>query len=174
MAKTDGQGGRAWPSAAILGIGIALLCLILDQASKLFLLYGTELRLTYPWAVLPFLDFTVVWNRGISYGWFQQEGEGGRWLLTAFKLLASGVLIVWLLRVTHRLEAAGLGLILGGALGNALDRILHGAVFDFVHFHLGTFSWYVFNIADAGIVVGVAFLVLAQAGFAQKSPQKGG
>lgn len=151
-----------FPSQALrLGLTIALVVLVLDQAIKLALL-STDLRLTYPWPVLPFLDLTVVWNRGISYGLFQQDGELGRWTLTAFKLVAAAFLAFWLRKSSGKLEAAGIGMIIGGAIGNAIDRVLHGAVFDFVHFHVGDFSWYVFNIADAGIVIGVAFMLLGQ------------
>lgn len=142
-----------------LGLAVAALLLVADQATKLGLIYGTDLRLTWPWPVLPFLDLTVVWNRGISYGLFQQEGDLGRWILTSVKLLASVVLFFWLRRAENRVEAAGIGLIIGGAIGNAIDRIWHGAVFDFVHFHVGSFSWYVFNVADAAIVIGVLMMV---------------
>jgi signal peptidase II len=143
-----------------LGLAVAALTLALDQASKLWLLFGSDIRITYPWAVLPFLDLTVVWNRGISYGLFQQHSEWGRWFLTAFKLGAAIFLTIWLRRADTRVEAIGIGLIIGGAIGNAIDRILHGAVFDFAHFHIGSFSWYVFNIADAAIVIGVAVMLL--------------
>lgn len=151
------------PAAWIrLGLGVAALTLILDQASKLGLIFGSDIRLTYPWPLLPFLDFTVVWNYGISYGLFQQDGETGRWVLTAIKIGAAVFLAWWLRRAESRAEAAGLGLIIGGAVGNAVDRVLHGAVFDFVHFYVGTFSWYVFNIADAAIVLGVAMMIAGQ------------
>lgn len=142
-----------------LGLTVALLLLAADQASKLWLIFGTNLRLTWPWEITPFLDFTVVWNRGISYGLFQQETDTGRWILTSVKLAAAVVLLFWLKRAETRLEAVGIGLIIGGAIGNAIDRIWHGAVFDFVHFHVGDFSWYVFNVADAAIVIGVLAMV---------------
>jgi signal peptidase II len=145
-----------------LGLFVAALVLVLDQASKLALIFGTDLRLTYPWPLLPVFDLTVVWNRGISYGLFQQHSELGRWVLTAFKLGAAAFLTYWVRKSANRLEAAGIGMIIGGAIGNAIDRILHGAVFDFAHFHVGTFSWYVFNIADAAIVGGVGLMLLAQ------------
>lgn len=153
---------RLDPAALRIGLAIAALCLLADQASKLWLIHGTTLRLTYPWPVLPFLDLTVVWNRGISYGLFQQDSEAGRWILAAFKVAAAIFLTFWLRKSSHRLETIGIGLIIGGAIGNAIDRVLHGAVFDFVHFHVGSFSWYVFNVADAAIVVGVIFMILGQ------------
>jgi signal peptidase II len=142
------------------GLWVAAATFLADQATKLWLLFGTDLRLTWPWAITPFFDLTVVWNRGISYGLFQQDGEAGRWFLTLFKLGAAMFLVWWLRTAANRPEALGLGLIIGGALGNALDRILHKAVFDFAHFHIGTFSWYVFNIADAAVVVGAGLLVV--------------
>lgn len=142
-----------------LGLTVAVLLLAADQASKLWLIFGTNLRLTWPWHITPFLDFTVVWNRGISYGLFQQETETGRWILTGVKLVAAVVLFFWLKRAENRIEAIGIGLIIGGAVGNAIDRIWHGAVFDFVHIHVGDFSWYVFNVADAAIVIGVILMV---------------
>jgi signal peptidase II len=102
----------------------------------------------------------VVWNKGVSYGLFQQEGGIGRWLLVALSLAAALGLSVWMTRTGSRLLATALGLIAGGALGNAIDRAAYGAVFDFVHLHAGAWSWYVFNIADAAIVAGVVGLIL--------------
>lgn len=116
--------------------------------------------LTQPWRIAPFAEFLVVWNRGVSYGLFQQEGGIGRWLLVALSLAAALGLSVWMTRAGSRLLATALGLIAGGALGNAIDRAAYGAVFDFVHLHAGGWSWYVFNVADAAIVAGVIGLVL--------------
>ena len=158
--------------AFTFGLMVAAVCLVLDQASKLALIYGTDLRLTYPWPILPVFDLTVVWNYGISYGLFQQHTEWGRWGLVALKLGAAVVLSFWLRKAASKLEAAGIGLIIGGAIGNAIDRIVHGAVFDFAHFHVGSFSWYVFNIADAGIVVGVGLMLLAQLINPAPAPEK--
>ncbi len=144
---------------ARLGAVLALVTLLLDQASKLYLLFGYELPLKEPLVLAPFLELIVVWNRGISYGLFQQDSEIGRWVLLAIMIAAAIGLSVWMAQATSRLLAAALGLIIGGALGNAIDRIAYGAVFDFVHFHVGSFSWYVFNVADAAIVAGVVGLV---------------
>lgn len=161
-AGSNGEAAARGFASLPLGLGVAALVLVLDQISKLWLIYGTDLRLTYPWPVLPWLDLTVVWNYGISYGLFQQYSDLGRWVLTAFKIGAAIFLTFWLRKTAGRIEAAGIGMIIGGAVGNAIDRILHGAVFDFTHFHVGNFSWYVFNIADAGIVVGVGLMLLGQ------------
>ena len=142
------------------GLAALLATLVLDQASKLWLYFGTDLVLTQPWRLAPFADFVVVWNRGVSYGLFQQEGGLGRWLLVGISLAAAIGLSVWMYRAGSRLLAVALGLIVGGALGNAIDRAAYGAVFDFVHLHAGTWSWYVFNVADAAIVAGVVGLIL--------------
>jgi signal peptidase II len=146
-------------STARLAIIVALATFVLDQASKLYLLFVYELFLHEPVELLPFLELIVVWNRGISYGLLQQETDLGRWLLTGFSILAAIGLGIWMLRTPHRLLACSLALVVGGALGNVVDRIAYGAVFDFIHVHVGTFSWYVFNVADAAIVAGVLGLV---------------
>ena len=144
---------------ARFGLVVAALTLALDQASKLYLLFVAVLPIREPIVLAPFLELIVVWNRGISYGLFQQGSEIGRWALVVLSLAAAGGLSVWMARTETRLLAASLGLVIGGAIGNAIDRAAYGAVFDFVHLHAGGWSWYVFNIADAGIVAGVAGLL---------------
>lgn len=146
-------------SPARNGFVIALLTLIADQASKLFLLFGYDLPVRQPVALTSFIDLTVEWNRGVSYGLFQQESDLGRWVLIGISAVAVIVLGIWMCRVKTRVLALSLGLIIGGAIGNAIDRIAYGAVFDFVYFHIGAVSWYVFNIADAAIVAGVVGLL---------------
>jgi signal peptidase II len=146
-----------------LGLVAAALTAILDQASKLWLIYGFDLAARMPVRLTPFLDLVLTWNKGISYGLFQQDGPLGRWLLLALTGAALALLWVWLARTDNRLTAVSLGLVIGGAAGNAVDRLLHGAVADFILFHITTesikFTWYVFNIADAAIVAGVAGLL---------------
>jgi signal peptidase II len=142
-----------------IGAVVALATLALDQASKLYLLFIDPLSLREPVRLAPFLDLITVWNRGISYGLFQQHTEFGRLALVGLSAVAAIGLSVWLRRVQTPLLAAALGLIVGGAVGNAIDRVAYGAVFDFVHVHVGQFSWYVFNIADAAIVAGVVGLL---------------
>lgn len=144
---------------ARLGFLLAAAAFLLDQATKLGGLFVLDLPVTEPIRLGPFLDLVAHWNRGISYGLFQQSTEAGRWFLVALSAVASVALAVWILRAENRLLSASLGLILGGAVGNAVDRIAYGAVFDFVHFHVGDWSWYVFNVADAAIVAGVAGLI---------------
>jgi signal peptidase II len=142
-----------------LGVLLAVTTLALDQATKLYLLFGYDLPLNEPLELAPFLELIVVWNRGISYGLFQQDSDAGRWLLLAVSAAAAIGLAIWMTRTSSHFLAASLGLIVGGAVGNAIDRAVYGAVFDFVHFHIGSFSWYVFNIADAAIVAGVIGLL---------------
>jgi len=146
-----------------LGLAVAVATAALDQASKLWLLYVFDLPARVPVRITSFLDLVLVWNKGISYGLLQQQGPLGQWLLLAFKAVAVALLWVWLARTESRLTAAALGLIVGGAVGNAIDPLLHPGVADFVLFHITTatihFDWYVFNLADSAIVAGVAGLL---------------
>ena len=142
-----------------LGFLVALVTLGADQASKLWLLFRYRILEQGPFALGPYIEVTAVWNRGISYGLFQQHSDFGRWLLIGLSLLAALGFCVWLWRGPTRIVALALGLLIGGALGNAYDRIVYGAVFDFLHIHVGDFSWYVFNVADAAIVAGVVALL---------------
>ncbi len=141
------------------GLLVAVATLVLDQASKLGLLFGADLPLRQPVVLAPFAQLVVVWNRGISYGLFQQDDGLGRWILVGISLVAAAALGAWMAKAGSRLLAGSLGLIVGGAIGNAIDRAAYGAVFDFVHLHAGGWSWYVFNVADAGIVFGVVGLL---------------
>ena len=109
--------------------------------------------------VTPFLDLVMVWNRGVSYGMFSQHGDTGRYLLTGFALLVAVALVFWLAHQVTLLAAVSLGLIIGGAVGNAIDRVNYGAVADFFSLHAFGYNWYVFNIADVAIVAGVIGLL---------------
>jgi signal peptidase II len=136
-----------------------VLTLVLDQASKLYLYFVVDIAARQPIEVTSFFNLILVWNQGISYGMFQQTSDFGRWALTLFKVAAAIGLSIWAWRAQEKWLCLGLGLIAGGALGNAIDRVLYGAVLDFAHLFWGKLSWYVFNIADAAIVVGVLFLL---------------
>jgi signal peptidase II len=149
--------GRVTP--AHLGFAAALVTLILDQATKLYCLFVYDLPVREPVELTPFLNLIVVWNRGISYGLFQQHTEVGRWILILVSILAAFGLSYWIRNTSGRLLAASLGLVVGGAIGNVIDRLAYGAVFDFLQLHVGTWSWYVFNVADAAIVAGVIGLL---------------
>jgi signal peptidase II len=141
-----------------LGVAVAVIACALDQATKLFLLRVIDLSRVGVVALTSMLDLRLVWNPGISYGLFQHESAEWQWALLTIKAMAIVLLWVWLAHARTKLTAVALGLIIGGAFGNAIDRLLYGAVMDFVHFHVGGFSWYVFNVADSAIVVGVAGL----------------
>lgn len=141
------------------GIWVIIVTFVADQASKLWLLFGFDLAQFGPVDFGPYVEFVLAWNRGISYGLFQQETDWGRWILVVLSLAAVVWLSRWMWREPSRLGVVALALIIGGALGNAVDRIAYGAVADFVHLHYGDFSWYIFNIADAAIVAGVIGLL---------------
>jgi signal peptidase II len=147
-----------------LGLAAALAVCVLDQASKLWLLYGFDLADRGRVALAPVVDLVLVRNYGISYGWFQWLGGSARWALLGLTALAVFFLTAWLARAGSRLSGLALGLIIGGAVGNAIDRVVQGgAVIDFVRLHLVVGGvdrdWYVFNLADAAIVAGVAALL---------------
>ena len=145
------------------GVLTAIAVLIADQASKLWLLFVFDIAHRGAVQVTPFFDLVLAWNTGISYGWFQTESAAGQALLLAIKAIAVIVLAVWMARSQTRIAAIALGLIIGGALGNAIDSLAYGAVADFAHFHVQIgekdLSWYVFNLADTAIVAGVAALL---------------
>lgn len=145
------------------GLTAALIVCAADQASKLYLLYGFGLAANGPIRLGPFFDLILTRNTGISYGLFQTTSELGAWALLAVKIIAIILLWLWLARARDRLVALSLGLIIGGAVGNAIDRLAYGWVADFVYFHITTahwrFSWYVFNLADVAIVAGVIGLL---------------
>ena len=136
---------------------------VADQALKLWLIFGFDLPARQPVAVGPFVDLVLTWNTGISYGLFQQQGPFGQWALIALKAIAVALLVIWLARAGSRMTALALGLIIGGAIGNAVDRLHWPGVMDFVLLHLTVggvrYNWYVFNLADAAIVAGVLGLL---------------
>jgi signal peptidase II len=159
---------------ARLGMTIAAAILVADQFTKIIVLQGMELALGERRVIAPFIDFALTYNRGISYGLFQQDGEFGRWFLVAVKLGAAALFAYWLARANSRLVAVSLGLLIGGAIGNALDRMVYGAVIDFVSLHAFGWRWYIFNLADTAIVAGVLGLLYdAVKGSVTKSPPSG-
>ena len=148
-----------------IGLLVAVAALVLDQVVKLAFLFGAgwidtlgqrgnDIRIE----ILPFFDVVMVWNKGISYGLLQAESDFHRWILVVFALGVTGFLIWWLRGIQDLRLAQAVGLIIGGAVGNVIDRILYGAVADFFHLHAFGYSWYVFNIADVAVVLGVAVM----------------
>ena len=149
-----------WGPASQIGILVGTLTFVADQLNKWWMLSVFDIASKGRVALLPFLDLIYVKNQGISYGLLTQDGFLGQWLLTIFAVACSIAMVVWLARAdTGRVLAVSLGLIIGGALGNALDRALAGGVHDFYSLHAFGFYWYVFNIADAAIVAGVLGLL---------------
>lgn len=145
------------------GIIAAVVTVVLDQASKLWLLNVFDIARKGAVKVTPFFDLVLAWNTGISYGLLQTDSAAGQIALTAVKVVAVVALAIWMARSHTTLATVALGLIIGGAIGNGIDRVAYGAVVDFALFHINiggnTYNWYVFNLADVAIVVGVAALL---------------
>lgn len=145
------------------GIIAAVAALALDQATKLWLLFVFDIARRGAVQVTPFFDLVLAWNVGISFGWFQSESPAAQIILMVIKAVAVIVLAIWMARSRTLLATVALGLIIGGAIGNAIDRFAYGAVVDFALFHVQigekAFNWYVFNLADVAIVAGVAALL---------------
>ena len=145
------------------GILTAVATLVADQASKLWLLNGFDLARRGVVKVTPFFDLVLAWNIGISFGWLQNDTQAAQIALMAVKVVAVIALAIWMARSQTRLATTALGLIIGGAIGNGIDRFAYGAVVDFALLHVeiggNTYNWYVFNLADVAIVAGVAALL---------------
>lgn len=154
-------------SRATLGFVIAALVLVADQISKWLMLarvFDLPAPITLqswhpPIVITDFFNLVMVWNRGVSFGLLDGSSDAMRWVLVALALTISVVLAVWLRRTPDRLTAISVGLILGGAIGNVIDRVRFGAVADFLDFHVAGWHWPAFNLADSGITVGVVLLL---------------
>ncbi len=146
-----------------LGLAVAVLLLAADQASKWWILEVLRLPEARHVPLLelgPFgLDFSMVWNRGVTFGLLSGDGPWNHLVLALLAAAIALVLLRWLARAETLAVAVALGAVIGGAVGNVLDRLRFGAVVDFVDAHAWGWHWYVFNIADAGIVCGVAALI---------------
>jgi len=146
-----------------LGLIAAILALVLDQASKFWLLRVFDIGHRGTVRLTPFFDLVLAFNPGISFGWFQNDSPAAQLILMLVKAAAVLILAVWMARSRTLIATIALGLIIGGAIGNAVDRFAYGAVVDFALFHVqvggNTFNWYVFNLADVAIVAGVAALL---------------
>jgi signal peptidase II len=161
----EGAGSCGVTSPLRPGIIAAVATLLIDQASKLWLLYvfdlgnppGRRVQIT------PFFDLELAWNIGISFGWLQNDSQIVQFGLMAVKALAVVALAIWMARSRTLLAVIALGLIIGGAIGNTIDRLAYGAVVDFALFHIdiggNSYNWYVFNLADTAIVAGVLALL---------------
>lgn len=144
---------------ALFAYGLAVAIILIDQASKAWIISGLDLREVGRVPVWPpIFNFSWVENRGVSFGLF---GDGSaRWLLSVFSVAVTGVLAWWATKADRRLLVWAIGLVMGGAVGNVIDRIRFGYVVDFLDFSgTGFFPW-VFNIADSAITIGVVLLIL--------------
>lgn len=147
-------------SMLIRGLAVAVVILAADQASKIFFLDFIARHSPPVIEVTPFFNLVQVWNTGVSFGLFQEDSAIRSWTLIAVAAAVLVWLVLWLRRARNRLMALALGAIIGGAIGNIIDRIRFGAVFDFVDLHAFGWHWPAFNVADSAIVVGVALLLL--------------
>jgi len=149
-----------WGPYSRLALQVAATVFLIDQGHKWWIILVYKLREKGRVAITPFLDLVFVKNTGISYSLLDQSSYGWQIVLSLFAVAASAALWAWLAAAgTGRLMAVSLGLIIGGALGNGLDRLLIGGVADYFSLHAFGVYWYVFNIADVAIVAGVAALL---------------
>jgi signal peptidase II len=143
------------------GLVIALLVVILDQASKAWIVGFFSARVGEPVAVLtPFFNFVLTGNRGMSFGLFNNNDAMNTAVFTVLAAVIVIALLVWMRRANNSVIRLALGMIIGGAIGNVIDRLTRGAVVDFLDFHIGNWHWYAFNVADAAICLGVIALLL--------------
>jgi signal peptidase II len=141
-------------------MGLVALTLVADQASKqLLLTYLLKVGSAVP-VFDGFFRLVMVWNPGVSFGLMGGDKALPPWVLSAVAIAVCIALFIWLRRVDRALTGWGIGLVMGGAIGNVIDRARWGAVFDFADFHVGEWHWPAFNIADSAIVVGVALMLL--------------
>jgi signal peptidase II len=144
----------------LLGGIVALVVVLVDQIAKIAVLSRSDRLASDSEPLTPFLDLTLRWNRGISFSLFARDSASAEAALLAVTVAATALLAWWLFRSRSGLAAVGLGLIIGGALGNAVDRIVHGAVVDYLDLHAFDRHFFVFNLADAAINIGVALLIV--------------
>lgn len=153
-----------------LGWLFAAFTLVMDQFSKWYLLEVMDMATRRePIILSDFFALVMVWNHGISFGLFSNHGIDARWPLMLLALIITAIMARWLHRASQRFTALAIGLIIGGALGNVIDRARFGAVADFFYAHIGQWGWPAFNIADAAICIGVA-LLLVESMFKRKQP----
>lgn len=161
--RPDAPATRAswfWGPYASLGLTVAVITCLIDQLNKWHMIYVVDLPNRGEIPLLPFLTLRFTLNTGISYSLFDMPTYEWQLLLASIAVVASVALWVWLAQsATNRIMAVSLGLIIGGAIGNAIDRVLLQGVADFYKLHAAGYSWYIFNIADVAIVAGVAGLL---------------
>ncbi len=141
-----------------LGYGLGVLALLLDQFHKFAMLEWVQIAARPPIEVTSFFNLVMVWNHGVSFGLFSDTDPNNAYFLIGLALCICIALLVWLHKTELHLEAAAIGMIIGGALGNVVDRVRFGAVADFFDFHFSGYHYPAFNIADAAIFLGVGAL----------------
>jgi len=154
------------------GLLIALIVVIADQLSKYLLIDFMAARSFRPLEIASIFDLVMVWNKGASFGLFASDSAIVRWLFVALSVAVSIGLGIWLKRSEGWWMAVALGLVIGGAVGNAIDRVARGMVADFFSFHVDVYYWPAFNVADMAIVGGVGVLLFDSLFLGEKSPNK--
>ena len=169
--RSKGTARLAMDKPLRAGLAIASVVLIVDQVTKWLIfgvLFGLPLDRAHPQAlplapgfeILPFFNIVTVWNRGVSFGMFASDSDLVPWILIAFALAVCGFLLVYLSRARRWLLVIAIGGVIGGAIGNIIDRVRFGAVADFLDFHAFGLHWPAFNVADSAIVVGVGLMLV--------------
>ncbi|MBD3820905.1 MAG: signal peptidase II [Thiotrichales bacterium] len=161
---------NGWRSTGLVTLWLALLVIVLDQLTKYWA--NSALEFGVPVAVLPHLNFTLVYNEGAAFSFLADMGGWQRWLFSALAVAVSLVLIFWLKRLPSKwtLEVVGINLVLSGALGNVIDRLIEGRVTDFVDFYIGLWHYATFNVADIAISIGAVILLWSEF-FSKKSKE---
>ena len=158
LKRDEPVGKRRLPYGP-LAYGLALTTVFVDQVSKAWILFGLQLPVMGSVDILGPFRLTMVWNRGVSFGLFRADADLMRWALAAFSLVVSLFLINWARKIERPRLAIAVGLVLGGAVGNLIDRVRWGAVADFIDASALHFPW-VFNVADSAITLGVILLLI--------------
>ena len=155
-------------SKLFLGLSIAIFAFFIDQLSKWWILaFVMDTPKVIP--VTPFFNLVLAWNKGVSFGMFSDQGDSSVWILSAIAILITLVLVFWLIKAKTNITAIGLGTIIGGAIGNVIDRLTHGAVLDFLDFYVNNFHWPAFNAADSFITIGAITLIWESLFYQHKS-----
>lgn len=147
------------PNTLRRGLLIALCVIALDQATKWWILLSV-MNPPHLIEIMPMFNLVLTWNRGVSFGLFDAGSAAGPWILSGVAVVIVAVLLYWLRGAKGKLVAIAVGFIAGGAAGNVIDRMVHGAVVDFLDVYWGSYHWPAFNVADSGITIGAALLVI--------------
>lgn len=149
-------------STALKTIWLALLVIVWDQLTKMLAI--NSLTLGEPMAVMPYLNWTLAYNYGAAFSFLADMGGWQRWFFAGLAFVISAILLVWLSKLPKKmtLEVWGINLVLGGAIGNVIDRILEGRVTDFIDFYIGTWHYATFNVADIAITIGAILLIYSE------------